>query len=67
MAKSRMGKIQFITAVAGRDYTYQSGEVVELPIERAQMFCECGLAEPVATAAPNRSRKATAKKPEKRG
>jgi hypothetical protein len=38
-------KVTMIQALAGNDFTYQSGDVVELPIAVAEIWTSRGLAE----------------------
>lgn len=40
-------KVRIVQALAGHNYTYQSGEEVELPEEQALRWIEKGLAEQV--------------------
>ena len=68
-------KVRIVQPLAGKDFTYQAGEEVDLPAQLAEVWTERGLAEyvekteGVKPSAPpaKRARKATSKKqPEKR-
>lgn len=51
-------KVRIVQALAGHNYTYQSGEEVELPEEQALRWIEKGLAEQVDAKSPEQEQKA---------
>lgn len=40
-------KVKFLTAVAGKDFVYNSGEVISLPAAEAEEYIRLGRAEEV--------------------
>lgn len=51
-------KVRIVQALAGHNYTYQSGEEVELPEEQALRWIKKGLAEQVDAKATEQEQKA---------